>query len=448
MENGFSKRHSLSALALLAFFAIGLFTARIIVKARQKPILSEPIVLPGSGISVSKPINIGWESTRSWQYESDNSLTLVAQQFQDSPRQVEIRWRYLLCSSDENAWEALAEKFEQVNVIFGKVQTLDGSVPMEYTSIRSRGGLGRTFYVGIAQLEFGRALELRVQPSQMSGIDAEELFLALAGSIQYTPLPELQAGKDLTDTLWETIATDAKAKSKEQEAFVIKDAQQKPIGFFHSEYAAYQTDSQAQLKIDNRQYETNHLLAQSTLVVDASDQTFEWKSIVQNLRAEQAWGYTVTKDVDGQVTVQPNFDKERQFSSSCLLVPELLLPDAVRLFLDHPQQRLVIDVLSASGDMVPAILEKINPSAALARSEDITQAVKVDFLNHRGSFEQYYYNADGELIGRLEQQPLKRPPFKRVRLWERTSSKELKRIFRDSFKAIPDTVAMCDHLEF
>lgn len=431
---------------LLAFVVIGLFGAHIIVKIRHTPTLSDPIELAGSGIAVSQPIHNEWDSAESWHYNtSDNSLTLAARQFQNSARQVEIRWRYLLCSTAESAWDTLTQRLEQAEMVFGKRQTLDGPVSMEYTTILSKNGDDPIKYTGIAQLEMGRLLELQVEPSPLSGIDAEALFLSLAGSIEYTPLPELQAGKALADTLWETLARDTETREDSQ-AFLIKDAEQTSIGFLHTETAVYRTDAETQIKIDQRQYDTASQI-QSSFVMNTSDKSFVWKSLIQILRAKQSWTLTISNDAEGQLIIQPSYDAQRRFSSSCLLVPELLLPNAVQLFLGQAQQRLVIDVLSASGEISPTLLEKINPAEALAHSDDVAQAVKVVFLNHHDSLEQYFFNANEDLIGRLKQQSFKRRPFKRLRLWERSSPEALRKIFPDSFKTAPETVALRTPLE-
>ncbi|MHC4952118.1 MAG: hypothetical protein ACYTEU_14235, partial [Planctomycetota bacterium] len=63
------KRYSLVEIVLLAILVVGLLIANLIVKARARVLLSEPLTLFGSGLSASMPANSGWEYTPVWQYE-------------------------------------------------------------------------------------------------------------------------------------------------------------------------------------------------------------------------------------------------------------------------------------------------------------------------------------------------------------------------------------------
>lgn len=444
-----SKRYSLTEIGLLAFFVLSLIAAQMVVKVRQRIVLSEPITLAGSGLSVCKPVSAGWESTASWQYGSDNSLTLVAQQFQGTNREVEILWHYQLCSPTESTREILQRRAEQASAIFGEVQTLEQPIPMDFAPIHAADRSGRTFYVGIAKLDFGRSIELQVLPRRADLFFAENLFRTLASSIDYQPSPQLQGGKDLTADLWDSLQNNLlPSGGKDHDAFVIKNAQKQPLGFYYNQYAYPGGKTNGNLQLSNRQYDLKLSMIDSSLSVNSDEKTFLWKSTVQQIGLGQPRNYTITKESDGALKVDVDFDSDqnRQYQSNCLLVPELLLPQAAKLFLENvddsteqTDRTVVVDVLSAQGFVVPTILEKVDPANALAKSEDIASVVKVDFLNHPQSFEELYFDADGQLIGRLEQQPLKR-----LRLWERTTPNELQRLFQDNFKAGTDTVASSD----
>ena len=442
MNDETAKRYSLTEIGLLAFFVLGLIAAQMVVKARQRIILSDPISLTGSGLSVCKPISTGWESTSTWQYESDNSFTLVAQQFKGTSREVEIRWRYLLCSPEESTRDILERRAKQASAVFGEIQTLKQPVPMDYAAIHSADGSGRTFYVGIAKLDFGRSIELQVLPRRVDLFYAENLFTQLASSVQYQLAGQLQAGQDIVTDLWEILPrTTSSVSGSDQEVFIIKNTQKQPVGYFYSQYSSGGDDTTRSLQIKNRQYELNHFLLDSTLSVHHDDNTFLWKSSVQSLGMGQPRGYIIKKDVDGMVSVEMDFDahQNRQYRSNSLLVPELLLPQAAKLLLDRADdsnREIVVDVLSARGFVVPTVLSKTDPADAMAHSDDIAAVVKVNFLNHPQSFEELYFDRTGRLIARLEQQPLKRP-----RVWEISTLNELRQVFKEHFQSKTETVA-------
>ncbi|MHC4104297.1 MAG: hypothetical protein ACYSR9_05105 [Planctomycetota bacterium] len=55
-------------IALLGLFVVSLLMARMIVVSRSAILLSEPIKLPRSGLSVSMPEGNGWKSEKQWNY--------------------------------------------------------------------------------------------------------------------------------------------------------------------------------------------------------------------------------------------------------------------------------------------------------------------------------------------------------------------------------------------
>ncbi len=58
-------------IALLGLFIVSLLIARMIVVSRSAILLSEPIKLPRSGLSVSMPEGNGWKSDKQWRYYED-----------------------------------------------------------------------------------------------------------------------------------------------------------------------------------------------------------------------------------------------------------------------------------------------------------------------------------------------------------------------------------------
>jgi hypothetical protein len=53
-------------IALLGLFVAALLTARLVVGLRSALVLSEPIPLPGTGLSMSVPMGNGWQSEGEW----------------------------------------------------------------------------------------------------------------------------------------------------------------------------------------------------------------------------------------------------------------------------------------------------------------------------------------------------------------------------------------------
>ena len=432
------KRYSLTEIALLGFFVLGLMVAQMIVKVRHRLILSDSIPLIGSGLSVSMPTNSGWEYETKWRYESDNSVVLVGQRQIGRFRDVSVHWRYCLSNSNGSAKEILEQRIQhsgaRINLV--KATATSGPVPLEYGIISPASNSDGPFYLGVASLDFGRHLELRVYSYRMDLDDAEHIFRILADSIRYElPLP-IEHGKALTETFWDTAIQSSIFHDKQDEAFLVKNITNQPIGYGHYQYASRTVDGRTQLQISFRQYEHNVSLLESTCWLNGGDKGFTWKTTFQRAGVNGPRIYTLAGQPNGTVTLHTNFDDDKQFTSDSLFLPELFLPQCVLLLLNAQENNVVVDVLSPDGMIVPTAIEKIDVGSATARSEQIAYAVKIDFLNNPHSFEEFYFDVNKKFVGRFEQQGPKQ------RLWDMTTLEELERLFGEKFKSVNEAFVL------
>lgn len=440
MNDDIVKRYSLTEIALLVIFMLGLVVAQILVKVRHRVILSAPIRLAGSGLSVYMPDSAGWEYESTWRYETDNSMALVAEyRIRQSPRGL-VQWRYDICSPATSAREILQQRIQRSDSKSANIETIASPVPMEYTIVYPTGESDSPFYLGVASLDFGRHLELRVFVYQQLDLSyAEDLFRALAAGIDYQPPKELQAGKEFMTSFWNAARADSLSiAQKNDQAFLIKSAENRAVGYSCYHYSILGDNSEAKLQIRARQYEHNLSLSDSTFWSDGGQKRFTWKTTIQHIGMGQPRNYTLVQEADGSINVNADSDKAVQFASDGLLLPELLLSECAATFLEHEQPRIVIDGIAATGFVVPTIMEKIDPTDASVRSEQIAFVVKTDFLNSTNSFEELYFDKDRRFIGRFEQQPA------RKRLWELTTPDQLEKIFKGNFQPINGSVAAAE----
>ena len=429
------KRYSLAEITLLAIFVLGLVIAQIIVKIRHRVILSESIALTGSGLSVSMPINPKWEHETSWRYESDNSMVLVAQYQTGQPLKPSVQWRYDICSPGGSAQDILQQRVEQSGSKIDAVKMIPQPLPIYYATVYPAGDSDNSFCLGIISLDFGRHLELQVFVPQDFSY-AEKLFLSLAKSIQYQPPPQLQAGKDLMNAFWNAVQSGSLSfENRPDEAFLIKNTQNHPVGYGYQHYSTFGANPKTHLQLFSRHYEHNVSLVESTFRFYGAQRRFTWKTAIQQAGAGRPRNYTLVQEPGGTVNISTNFENDKQFAADVLLLPELLLPECAALLLDSPQNNLTIDVLSATGFVVPTVIEKIEIQEASARSEQIAFVIKIDFLNHSESFEELYFDENRHFIGRFERQPL------RNRIWDLTTPDTLEQLFRDNFQPINDSIA-------
>ena len=433
MEHELLKRYSLTEIALLAVFVLGIGLAYIIVKVRQQVRISEPVALFGSGLSVSMPTNPGWEYETAWRYESDNSMALVAKHQRGRFRDASVQWRYHLSCPEGTAGEILGQRLQRAGTQYGQIETLSGAVDMDYAIVDSD-DTDQPFFLGFARLDFDRCLELRIYPQDADGYYAENLFRSLASSVQYEPPEQIQRGKELTGDFWNSLKVNKRSfNENKEEAFLIKSPQNKTVGYSHSQYTVVQAEGikQPQLSVD--QYEHNFMQVKSTFQLH-TENLFTWTTSFQRIGMNKAQNYTISNGPNGIIQVHSDFEEDRQFATDSLFVPELLLTEYIAPLLGHETESFIVDVLLFNGFMVPARVSQIDISEALAHSDEIAYVIRINFMNRQESIDELYYDADKQLIGQFEKQPL------RQRLWDLTTPSNLEKLFKDLFKPIEDDV--------
>lgn len=426
------KRYSILEVTLLLVLLMGVGAAWLIVKAKSRVMLSDAIALAGSGVSVRVPSGAGWEHTPEWVYESDNSMALLAQGRVGRQTVIELRWRYTLSAPSKGLGEMLQERLAGTATITEPVEMPAGAL-MEAAQITAPVEAQQpTYYVAMAQLEHGRTIELQVIPkhSDYNPLYAEALLMDTALSLEYKTPEELGAGAALLERFFTTIEQSA----PKEEAFLIKEGRGRTIGFFYAKYTA-QTD--AVRTIESQHFDAQQFMMESTLRVGRAGKPFTWETRLNVPMSTGLRHYEIQLDDQGQLNLTSNFEKEKALHVEEFILPELLLTDFARLLMESDRVSVVTDVLAATGAVVPVRVSLIEAQQAAASSDQIASAVRVEYLHAEGWFDEYYFDADGQAIGRFERQP--RQPD---RLWERTDLAALKQTFGDRLKvAAPATAA-------
>jgi hypothetical protein len=414
------KRYSLAELALLIIFMIGLLLAWMVVQKRSTIVLTEPIGLTGSGLSVSLPGGAGWEYTPAWTYENDNSMVLAAQRAFSPQAVVKMTWRFEFCTSSPTLKEVLTRRLAQSNASVEMLE-MPAETGMEAARVSASDGAYMTIYlVARKNLDFGRAVELQVLGSP--GIDPlymEDLLRKTSSSLVYETPSELAAGIELQGRFFSTLG----AESFENEAFLITDQRGRTTGFYVADKLSEDRDIS---EIRSRHYDAQQFRIDSTLEIGKLAAPLNWKT---DLKLPGAAGQTYhirSRQEGGLVVTSPVGQEKVIMCSQQHLLPEILLTDFVRLLLKSDSGQVIVDVLSGTGMVVPVQIGRIDREQASAQSADVATAVRVTYLHGQNYVDELYYNKDTELIGRFERQPRRQD-----RLWDRSGLNELRHIFGD-----------------
>ena len=404
------KRYSLVELVLLSFFIIGLLISGLIVKVRQRVLLSPPLELSGSGVAVSIPRGEGWDSTSTWQYEESGQCMAFVGQFRSQRgRGIEVRWRYYFATPAGSEEELLKK---QADSIGAQVLRVDTAGQMVYASMVSRGTREERFYVGMRRLDFDRSVELLVKPYGLNSTYEENVFTSLAESMTYRIPDELANGQAWMDTFLQSQSRQD-ADSLTDEAFVVKDIRGSAVGYYYARQVALGDRAPKLQRIQIRHVDNKQLTLESDLWYHLADKTYRWETQVESFDGRNRHSYKVERGDDGRLTVADHKKSLASLEQVHFFLPEPLLLRALLAFADGSLDKVVFDVVSPSGQMVPVRLEKMDPSQSKIRFKKAVSMIRVNYLHRDDSYEDLQFDISGNLLGKFEQ-----ASRRRLRLWE------------------------------
>ena len=418
------KRYSLAEVALLMIFMSGLLIAGLIVKLRARVFLSDPIALPGFGLSVSMPSGPGWERMPAWQYEdAENSMTLVGQFHRPGRGKTEVRWRFVFSTADGSERELLERQAQKIGAVIQSFDRIGQDCPLVYARMLIPSAARDEVYMGVMRLDANRSLEFLVRSSELGGLHGENVLKSAVGSIQYRPGQETADGR----ALMEAFLQSRSQRPLADEAFLIKDAAGENRGYYHT-WHSMSSNGRQHRRMQIRQFEYDLLKLKSEIWLDPLEKEYRWKTDLSNPRAEGTVVYEIVPDESGSFLVTCNAKEVKTFPAGQFFLPEPLLTELARAFLQSEYDGAIVDVLAARGQLVPVHLTKLSPDKAKAKSEAVASVIRLDFLYHPDSYEELLFDASQNLLGKFEQQP-----GRRGRIWDAVSTESLRQIFQNDF---------------
>jgi hypothetical protein len=356
------KRYSLIEVSLLAIFTTGLLIAHLIVKHRSTVVLSSGISLPGSGLSVSMPEGPGWDRTNSWQYEeAESSMMLISQYGTPSGSGMAVRCRYVFSTPDGSEPDLLEQKAARINAMIQDVYRVGPECPMVYARMLLRSDPREEVYLGMMRLESNRSVELLVRSFGLGGFHGENVFKTVATSIQYRPGQELADGRILIEEFLSIQSGGGYPRLDAEEAFLIKDAAGKNLGYYHARHAM-PNDPRQIPGTQIWQFEYNFQKLRSELRLNPRDKNYHWKTDVRNFRTQGTQVYEISPDENGVLGVTHNAKEVRTFPAGEFFLPDPLLIQLAYVFLQSDRSGVIVDVLNAKCQLVPVYMTKIRLS--------------------------------------------------------------------------------------
>ena len=172
-------------IVLLGLFAVSLLIARSIVISRSAILLSEPIHLSHSGLSVSMPEGNGWRSEKQWRpYENAFTLRSSFTLDTNSPT-AEARCEYILSAETTDPQNLFSQKADAVEGDILKIEQIrTESLIFNWTYIKNPKNSLIVVY-GTAKLSENRRLDIEIQQIRNDPEMAEQAFKKIVSKLVY-----------------------------------------------------------------------------------------------------------------------------------------------------------------------------------------------------------------------------------------------------------------------
>jgi hypothetical protein len=402
-----TKKRIVEKIALAAILALSLLAARIIVSLKTGILMSPPVELMQSGLSVSMPSGNGWQCDKKWIYENNSFLTrsiFSTGGFSQSYAQC----HYLLANepmTPKERFDKQAEQFngevtqtgqlssKQLKIEWAKIVRYANSSVSDATPEHRIEAYEIIF--GICSLPAGRQLEIEVLVPEEEKEIIADVFERIVKDLRFSDNQLLQAGIAIIS---QTKQNDTKQQSEKNltNLFIILDKQERAVGFT-LDAVAPKSETDPTLKVITYSYQkglmTSELIGQYK--GDSSFENFNW-NVKTNSRRGSKVIEMVCKENFLKVRTSQN-EKENECVLSKASVPDAMVDPILYNLLDSPMQEIIIDLIRLDGNVSPVYIKKMTSS----KEQSSVYVLRVESLDGSGIWQQVYYDQDKRVTKKM-----------------------------------------------
>ncbi|MBE0535525.1 MAG: hypothetical protein IH624_07635 [Phycisphaerae bacterium] len=421
------RRYSLAEVVLLLIFAAGLLLSLLLVNARSRIDLSEPIALPHSGVAVSVPVGPGWQGPGQWVYEAPSEFVLTAALQTGSQIAARVHYQYLLAAEGMDPAEFLKQTATAANLRVARSGRISEHIKIAWVQLYAPGGTADTV-IGAASLPHGRALILHVR-AQGDSLLGTKLFRTLAGSIIFAPGGQIARGSEFVGQLRAsglTRSVEAGGGLAGETVFFISDPLDQPRGFQITQFRK-NADGEAWgvLRGERVDYTagTRGSLSRSYFECNDAFDRYIWHTRRGRLRGGGGGATEIDLAADGTLRISGGSLTRDVTCRPGAALPEMLIEQAARAYLDGLQGETLVNVIFDEGLIVPAMITAVDCSSDERNVWAAVHCVQFAFLP-TGSQMALYFDRDKRLVGRVDDN-------RRVLVWNVSDRRRLTEAFGD-----------------
>lgn len=442
-----TKKYGADKIALLGLFTVALLTAHFIITSRSAVVLSEPMKLDYTGLSVSMPAGNGWQSETRWKYQKN---AFILSSFFDSGAgsvTALARCRYLLAATKTAPDMLFEEKASAIGGVIakaGQIRTgragyrfaegLQNGVPLtiDWVHIKKPKILFDTFF-GTVQLPNSRQLNIEVYQAMGDTNLAKQAFERIAEGLKFKDSQLLEAGSEIIaeikskgiNSFLDTPVKEPQnwlpsGNQGREDFFLVRDAKRNTIGFTMDILIDSALEAQLNIQGVSLLYiRGRYAREQATFFQSRNNlDEFAWKSEVSSSAGKSST--EVVLDKAGVMTVRKYGvrTEEKNYQLSPAAIPDVFGELTFGQMLDSDHEKIFLDVISADGRILPTLVSRIEVKDPVVAEEDpilrffiktgireeIAYVLRVEPLDGWGFFEQVYLDGQKRVLIRLLQQ--------------------------------------------
>lgn len=404
-ENGYLRRFGGDNIALLGLFIVALFSAYLIVNSKSSVMLSEPIELPYTGLSVSVPHGNGWQSGKRWTF-LNNAYTIGSSfAFNNRKPSAWALCRYRLAAATVGPQEWFEQRALEID---GRIVTTEhtetGSFVIDSAQISSA-VLPINMLLGTVRLPNNHQFDIEIHENAGDVILAEETFSRMIDSIKFEGNRLSDIGADIISDLKSEEISGFLSDKKQQTFLFIDDAKRRTIGFEMVIIVAEGGENQFDIKAASMLY-IRGPNAQEQIASFVSDDRFDeytWKSEASG--PDGTSSAELVLGSDGLMTVKKiGFGSlENSYRLSTAAVPDILLDFFFIKMLERSQKQARVDMVKSDGKITPTLITRVENEQESNANDDAAYVLKLDFLDGSGASEKLYLNSRMRVFERFVQ---------------------------------------------
>ncbi len=397
-----AKKLGADKIALLGLLALSLLIARIIVAAKTSIVLSKPVELRHSGLSIRLPDKNGWQSTKNW--ECRRNIFVLSSFFNPGMVRVSanIKCTYLLAADRGSPQDWLEQEILQFEVENTQTDTTQTEgLTFNWVYLTEKSSLANML-IATAQLPDGRWLDIEIIETAGESELVTQVFEKVIANLRFEQNELLQAGRRVIEQIKGKGLIELIPNQGLQLFFVVKNAAGQNIGFAMEHVDRTLTGDADNIEGTGFLYMRARRTREEASIFQCDDKLSQlsWQS--QTKVGNMKSGVELNLSKTGLLTVigLPGGNTQRQHLLNPAAVPYSVIEAIFNQIITENIQKIMVDIIYHDGQVKPVVISFAEPD----RSSDAAYIVKLQQLDQDQVGEEFHLDNQMNVIKRIIRQ--------------------------------------------